>query len=53
MKEHRKNITSSDVLEMMVQAGLKPASELERLRVERDEGSDDEEEKPTKKRRVA
>ena len=45
MKEHRKNITSSDVLEMMVQAGLKPASELERLRVERDE-----EKEPSKKK---
>ena len=34
MKEHRKDITSSDVLEMLVRAGLKPASELERLRSE-------------------
>jgi hypothetical protein len=53
MKEHRKNITSSDVLEMMVQAGLKPASELERLRVERDDSEDEEEGKGSKKNRVA
>jgi hypothetical protein len=30
MKQHRKKITSGDILEMMVQAGLKPASALEK-----------------------
>jgi hypothetical protein len=29
MNENKKNITSGDILEMMVQAGLKPASALE------------------------
>jgi len=32
MRQHRKNITSGDILEMMVQAGLKPASALENAR---------------------
>lgn len=27
MKEHQKSITSGDILEMMVRAGLKPATE--------------------------
>jgi hypothetical protein len=30
MKENKKNITSGDILEMMVRAGLKPESDLER-----------------------
>ena len=30
MKENRKKITSGDILEMMVRAGLKPESEIER-----------------------
>jgi hypothetical protein len=36
MKENKKNITSGDILEMMVRAGLKPASAL------REERGDDE-----------
>ena len=37
MKENRKKITSGDILEMMVQAGLKPASALEKEREEESE----------------
>ena len=34
MKEHKKRISSGDILEMMVQAGLKPPSALERERTD-------------------
>ena len=37
MKEHRKRITSGDILEMMVQAGLKPSSALEKEREQEQE----------------
>jgi hypothetical protein len=38
MKENKKNITSGDILEMMVRAGLKPASALRKEREENEPG---------------
>jgi hypothetical protein len=44
MKENKKNITSGDILEMMVRAGLKPASARQRER--EDDDSADENRNP-------